>query len=113
VCVVGDEAHLDWREQRRPDQSPDTPARGCSFRVSARSLLLALRAAWDDEHPGTSELDQTGRPLNAGQPWTTEQDTQLRVRFLNRGVQFPDCAALRWAASTCSRGTVDVTNRSP
>jgi hypothetical protein len=53
IAVIGDDVHLDWHAQLAPDAQPadtERPA-SCSFRLSARSLLLALRAAWADEHP--------------------------------------------------------------
>jgi len=74
VSVIGEDAHVIWEE---------TGARG-SFRVSARSLLLALRAAWDAEHPGTADFErrQRDRPANSHQPWTAELDAQLRDTWL-------------------------------
>ena len=61
----------------------------CRFQVPARSLLLALRAAVHDDHPGTTEPDigaptdpAAVRPPNSHQPWTPELDTQLRDTWL-------------------------------
>jgi hypothetical protein len=66
-----------------------TQPAGCSFRVPARSLLLALRAAWDDDQPGAADVDRPrpprGRragPANSHQPWTPELDAELRDTWL-------------------------------
>jgi hypothetical protein len=86
--IAGDDARLSWT----PSDPPDVrPAPSYSFQVSARSLLLALRAAWGDAHPGTTDLDQarpaTQRPPRPGapnsrQPWSTEQDELVRDTWL-------------------------------
>lgn len=111
VCVIGEEAPLDWREQLRPDQPSADQVRACSFRVSARSLLLALRAAWDDEHPGTSELDRGDRPINAGQPWTGEQDAQLRDTWL--ASRPPAAARISELAKAMGRSPGGIDSRLP
>jgi hypothetical protein len=90
VAVIGDEAHLDWEAQPEPGATPDEPERhsACSFRVSARSLLLALHAAWDDEHPDATDGLRTrsrtvsDRPVNSHQPWNPELDNQLQDTWL-------------------------------
>jgi hypothetical protein len=90
VSLVGDDAHLTWENQAKPgaETAGNRPA-SCSFRVPARSLLLALRAAWDDEHPGATDIDRTRQvrdrrsgPANSHQPWTPELNAQLRDTWL-------------------------------
>jgi hypothetical protein len=59
LCVVGDEALLTWVPLDWPvgtavdgeDAEEIVPPMLCEFRVSARSLMLALRVAWEDGHP--------------------------------------------------------------
>jgi hypothetical protein len=84
----GDDARLSWTPENAPDVIPPP---SYSFQVSARSLLLALRAAWGDGHPGTTEFDVAVRPTlrkprpgapNSRQPWTTELDEVVRDTWL-------------------------------
>ena len=95
LAVIGDRVHLDLTRQL-----PDEPAvRECSFRLSARSLLLALRAAWDDaagagawcdpadadevlEAATSSVPAQRVRPPQAGRRWSTDNDAHLRDTWL-------------------------------
>jgi hypothetical protein len=80
LAVDGEAARLTW-------SPPGGPERTCA--VPARSLLLALRAAWDDRHPGDSDLDAVPKrkprsgPPNGRQPWTAEHDAVLRDTWLN------------------------------
>jgi hypothetical protein len=46
VCIVGDDAHLDWDYHGDPEDEQQREAVTHSFRVPARSLLLALQAVW-------------------------------------------------------------------
>lgn len=73
----------------------------CSFAVPARSLLLALRAAWDDARaegawtdvpttlPPLEEPQQVSGqprepgPANSHQPWTRDLDERLRREWLD------------------------------
>jgi hypothetical protein len=80
LVVDADAARLSWA----PPGAPET-----SCAVPARSLLLALRAAWDDRHAGSADLDAgpTRKPRpgppNGRQPWTAELDTTLQDTWLN------------------------------
>ncbi|MBW0114035.1 hypothetical protein [Pseudonocardia abyssalis] len=68
------------------DENGDPAVQLSAIQVSARSLLLALRAALhDDDHPsgagpGLPSAGRTGelRPAHSHQPWTEDLDTQLR-----------------------------------
>lgn len=85
VAVTADTARLTWASADPPDLIQ-------SFQVPARSLLLALRAAWDDSHPGTADIDvpQSPKPRreprpgapNSRQPWTADLDTVLKDTWL-------------------------------
>jgi hypothetical protein len=86
--VTGDDARLQWTPNDPPDVDPPP---SYSFRVSARSLLLALRASWGDGHPGTTEFDVAVGPAprkprpgapNSRQPWTAELDEVVRDTWL-------------------------------
>jgi hypothetical protein len=85
VHITDEFARLTWSATELPDHPP--PA--LTFQVSARSLLLALRAAWDAAHPGRSDLDPAAPPRrerpappNSRQPWTAALDTVLRETWL-------------------------------
>ncbi|MCO1655771.1 hypothetical protein [Pseudonocardia humida] len=86
LSVDGDTARLTWSTANPDDPSPPG---GTTFDVPARSLLLALRAAWDDRHAGTSDLDPAPPrkprpgPMNGRVPWTAELDTTLKDAWLN------------------------------
>ena len=91
LSMIGDMAYLDWAPTDQVGEWITPPT--CSFQVPARSLLLALRAAWDDSKPGTAAIDPTHpsspartttepRPSNNHQPWTPELDGQLRDTWL-------------------------------
>jgi hypothetical protein len=85
--LAGDAARLTWTPNPPPDVVPPP---SYSFQVSARSLLLALRAAWGDTHPGSTELDVTIAPKrrerpgppNSRQPWSVDLDAVLRDTWL-------------------------------
>jgi hypothetical protein len=89
LAVMGDNARLAWIPA---DPGTDPPWSGHAFRVSARSLILALRAGWDDNHPGTTDLDpaagaKPGRPPRPGppnsrQPCTSDLDDTLRETWM-------------------------------
>lgn len=93
VSLIGDDAFLDWAPHDGPvdpARAGEEPPKPCSFRVPARSLLLALRAAWDDRHPGTADIDlprprrdRGPTPANSHQPWTDDLDAQLRAAWLD------------------------------
>jgi hypothetical protein len=89
VSVIGDDAHLDWHQQPRPDTTgTDTPLTACSFRVSTRSLLLALRAAWEDDHATAGEVPgETDRSHPSGEPaWVAAiRELSGEVRALRPG----------------------------
>ncbi len=85
VTLSDDAARLTWT----PTDSPHYPPPTFCFAVPARSLLLALRAAWDDTHPGRSDLDPAPaprrprpQPPNGRQPWTSELDEVLRETWM-------------------------------
>jgi len=96
LAVIGDRVHLDLTRQL-PDEPP---VRECSFRLSARSLLLALRAAWDDAagagawcDPAVADEAIEGatssvpaqrrpRPPQAGRRWSADNDAYLRDAWL-------------------------------
>jgi hypothetical protein len=62
VSVIGDKAWLDWEEQLDDQGQPsDRQLKRASFQVEARSLMIALRAAWEDGHPGSSSIDDRTR----------------------------------------------------
>lgn len=86
--LAGDAARLTWTPNPPPDVVPPP---SYSFQVSARSLLLALRAAWGDSHPGTTDLDPAAVPKprrerpgppNSRQPWSADLDEVLRDTWL-------------------------------
>jgi hypothetical protein len=56
LSVIGEDALLKWQPHRwPPDEAPDRlepPV--CEFQVRARSLLLALKAAMEDDAPGST-----------------------------------------------------------
>ncbi|WP_214405707.1 hypothetical protein [Pseudonocardia lacus] len=86
LTVDGDTARLTWSAADPDDPAPPDHT---SFEVPARSLLLALRAAWDDRHAGTSDLDPTPArkprpgPMNGRVPWTPDLDMTLKGAWLN------------------------------
>ena len=78
VSVVSGDAFLTLHAAD-VDGHPDEQL--CRFQVPARSLLLALRAAVHDDHPGATEPNigaptdpAAVRPPNSHQPWTPELD---------------------------------------
>jgi hypothetical protein len=86
--LTGEDARFVWTPNNPPEVIPPP---SYSFRVSARSLLLALRAAWGDGHPGTTEFDVAVGPAprkprpgapNSRQPWTAELDEVVRDTWL-------------------------------
>jgi hypothetical protein len=86
--LTGEDARFSWTPNNPPDVIPPP---SYSFQVSARSLLLALRAAWGDGHPGTTEFDVSVAPAprkpragapNIRQPWTAELDEVVRDTWL-------------------------------
>ena len=72
------------------DENGDPAVQLSAIQVSARSLLLALRAALhDDDHPsgagpGLPSAGPAGemRPVHSHRPWTEDLDTQLRDTWL-------------------------------
>ncbi|GAA5151765.1 hypothetical protein GCM10023321_19360 [Pseudonocardia eucalypti] len=96
LTLDGEMARLDWRERGAGD-------RACAFQVSARSLLLALGAAWEETRPAggrsgkpgakksSQEDDEslfrdiTGRYARKGKPWTAEEDERLRAVWREGG----------------------------
>lgn len=72
------------------DENGEPAVQLSAIQVSARSLLLALRAALhDDNHasgagPGVPSAGPAGelRPVHSHQPWTDDLDTQLRDTWL-------------------------------
>jgi hypothetical protein len=86
--LTGEDARFSWTPNNPPDVIPPP---SYAFQVSARSLLLALRAAWGDGHPGTTEFDVATGPAprkpragapNSRQPWTAELDEVVRDTWL-------------------------------
>jgi hypothetical protein len=60
LVVIGEIASLDWAPTDAVGERTAPP--WCSFQVSARSLLLALQAAWDDNHPRAAPIDHPHPP---------------------------------------------------
>jgi hypothetical protein len=87
--LAGEAARMTWTPNPPPDVIPPP---SYSFQVSARSLLLALRAAWGDGHPGSTDLDgvQPAKPRreprpgppNSRAPWVADLDAALREAWL-------------------------------
>jgi hypothetical protein len=84
MVVIGEVASLDWAPTDAVGERTAPP--WCSIQVSARSLLLALQAAWDDNHPGAAPIDHphprpvpdpepAPPPANSHQPWTPDDAT--------------------------------------
>jgi len=129
VTVIGDTAHLDWGPTNQVGECIDPPT--CSFQVPARSLLLALRAAWDDNHPGAADLDHTrpghtgpdhtepvpardrgsSRPPRSHQPWTPELDAALRDTWLATAATASAPAAVAEIAKAMGRSHLGIRSR--
>ena len=118
VTVIGDVAFLAWTPTDLSAEWVDPPA--CSFQVSARSLLLALRAAWDDNHPGVATIDHAAppparergpRPPNSHQPWTAELDTHLRDTWLAAATTSPAPATIAEIADRLGRSRNGIRSR--
>jgi hypothetical protein len=110
VTVIADVAYLDWAPTDQVGEWTTPPT--CSFQVSARSLLLALRAAWDDNHPGVAAIDHAEpapardrgpRPPSSHQPWTPELDAQLRDTWLAATTTSPAPAMIAEIAEAMGR----------
>ena len=92
LTVIGGNAFLTLH-RRDPVADIDVEDE-CSFQVSARSLLLALRAAWDDDRasgawtddppvptqrePHRPEAAPIDKPAMSHKQWTDEMDAGLR-----------------------------------
>jgi hypothetical protein len=115
LVVDGDTAVLDWREEGLRGN------RSCAFQVPARSLLLALEAAWQDAHPpdATSAAkanssrvrDHDGRFARARRPWTAELDEQLRLAWTSAAGTEYAWRALESLARETGRTTMAVAAR--
>jgi hypothetical protein len=115
IAITGDNARLAWVPA---DPTADPPWSGHALRVSARSLILALRAGWDDNHPGRTDLDPAEIPKprraprpgppNARQPWTAESDETLRETWLAAASSTPAAEVIGALAQSMgrSRGSI-------
>ena len=110
LAITGDNARLAWIPA---DPGTDPPWSGHTFRVSARSLILALRAGWDDNHPGIADLDPANGakprreprpgPPNARQPWTSDLDETLRETWLSTASTTPATEVIGTLAQSMGR----------
>lgn len=108
LLAGGDAVRLEWT----PTDEAGGESGRCSFRVSTRSLLLALHAVADDNRP-----DDVGgsarRPPNSNQPWTDDLDAQLGGTWLAVWPTEPAHKVIRSLADALGRSRGDIRSRLP